>query len=100
MKHSTRRQGYSAFRAATPLMPLGALGLLLASCANVWNAGDLADWVRNRAADHGCQRESIALEDWYTETADGNVWHGTCRDADGNARSFGINVDSVWKPSQ
>jgi len=40
------------------------------------------------------------LDEWYTETAEGNVWRGTCRDARGNPKSFGIDVDPVWKPSK
>ena len=77
-----------------------AFGLLLSGCNNIWNAGDLAVWVQDRAVDQGCQRESIELDDWYTETAEGNVWRGTCRDSAGASMRFGINVDSVWKPSQ
>jgi hypothetical protein len=76
--------------------------LALSACANqgIWNAGDLADWVRDRAVDQGCQRDSIELESSYTETAAGNVWCGTCRDARGKTKSFGVNVDPVWKPSK
>lgn len=77
-----------------------AFGLLLSGCTNIWNASDLAAWVQDRAVDQGCQRESIELDDWYTETAEGNVWRGTCRDSAGTSLPFGINVDSVWKPSQ
>ncbi len=77
-----------------------AFALLLSGCARIWNASDLAAWVQDRAVDQGCQRESIELEDWYTETAEGNVWRGTCRDSAGASMRFGINVDSVWKPSQ
>lgn len=72
----------------------------LIGCTNIWNAGDLALWVKDRAVEQGCQRETIVLDEWYTETDQGNVWRGTCRDARGNAKSFGIAVDSVWKPSQ
>ncbi len=76
-----------------------ALLLLLASCTNIWNAGDLAVWVRDRAVAQGCQRETIELDEWYTAEPGGNVWHGTCQDAAGNKQSFGINIDRVWKPS-
>ena len=100
MQLGTEQQCYSRFRIATLSIPVGVLGLLLAGCTNIWNAGDLADWVRDRAADEGCQPASIQLEDWYTETADGNVWRGVCLDSAGNSKSFGINVDSVWTPSQ
>lgn len=75
--------------------------LFLAGCSkSIWNAGDLAQWVREQAVKEGCQQQTIKLHEWYTETKDGNVWHGTCLDASGNSKSFGINVDSVWKPSE
>lgn len=75
--------------------------LILSGCASsIWNAGDLAQWVRDQAVKQGCARETIVLEEWYTETEEGNVWHGTCSDSKGQERTFGINVDSVWKPSQ
>jgi hypothetical protein len=76
-----------------------ALPLLLTACSSIWNARDLAVWVRDRAAERGCQREMIELAEWYVEEAGRNIWHGTCRDARGNAQSFGINIDPVWKPS-
>ena len=65
----------------------------------LWNAGDLAVWLNDRAAEQGCQRETIELEEYYTETTEGNVWRGTCREAQGKINSFEINVDRVWKPS-
>ena len=75
--------------------------LTLSGCASsIWNAGDLAQWVRDQAALQGCQRDTIVLEEWYTQTDEGNVWHGTCKDTDGQHRNFGINVESVWKPSK
>ena len=75
--------------------------LALSGCASsIWNAGDLAQWVRDQAVLEGCQRETIVLEEWYTQTDEGNVWRGTCKGSDGTEQSFGINVDSVWKPSQ
>jgi hypothetical protein len=75
------------------------LAVFLYGCASIWNAGDLAIWVKDRAVAQGCQRGTIELEEWYTETVEGNVWNGTCRETPGNTKSFGINVDSVWKPS-
>ena len=80
------------------LMIIGAL--TLAGCSNIWNAGDLAVWVKDRATEQGCVRETINLEEWYVSTDEGNVWRGNCRNAQGAPKSFGINVDSVWTPSQ
>lgn len=77
-----------------------SVAVLLSACSSIWNAGDLIDWVRDRAVELGCQRETIQLEDWYAETPQGNVWRGHCRDAHGNTKSFGINVDPVWTPSK
>ena len=75
--------------------------LTLSGCASsIWNAGDLAQGVRDQAVLEGCQRDTIVLEEWYTETDEGNVWRGNCKDIEGQQRNFGINVDSVWKPSQ
>jgi len=74
--------------------------LWLSACSSIWNASDLAEWVKHRAVEQGCQRETIQLAEWYTETAEGNVWRGTCRDAHGSSKSFGIDVDPVWKPSK
>lgn len=74
--------------------------LLLAGCMpDIWNAGDLADWVRQEAVKQGCTRDSITLEDWYRSTAKGNIWHGSCRNAAGSEQGFAINVDPVWTPS-
>ena len=81
-------------------LPVVAFGLLLSGCTNIWNASDLALWVRDQAVDQGCQRDTVELEEWYTETVEGNVWRGICQDLAGNARSFGINIDSVWTPSE
>jgi hypothetical protein len=75
---------------------------LCPSCArsSIWNAGDLAEWVKNQAVQQGCERESIKLEEWYRNEDGRNVWHGTCRDPKtGKTRSFAIPVDSVWKQS-
>jgi hypothetical protein len=74
--------------------------LTLSACADIWNASDLALWVRDQAVAEGCERETIELDDWYTAEGEHNVWHGTCRDAQGNAKAFGINVDPVWTPSR
>lgn len=75
--------------------------LLLPGCSDaIWNAGDLAEWVRDRAEEQGCVRESIELEDWYREEPSGNNWHGVCTDAvTGNRKAFSIDVDPVWTPS-
>jgi uncharacterized protein YjbJ (UPF0337 family) len=74
--------------------------LILPACADIWNASDLALWVRDRAVAEGCQRETVELDDWYTLEAGHNVWHGTCRDGQGNDKAFGINVDPVWTSSR
>lgn len=85
-------------------MCLLALAVLtLGGCAGgIWNAGDLAVWVREQAVErHDCVASSIQLEEWYTAEETGNVWHGTCREAaTGETVGFGINVDSVWTPSE
>lgn len=79
----------------------GCLILVLsAGCTSIWNAGDLAAWVRDQAVKQGCERETIELEEWYITTADGNIWRGTCKDSTGNTKSFVINVGRVWKPSK
>lgn len=78
------------------------LAALLGSCSkSIWNAGDLAEWVKDQVVEeHNCQRDSIELEEWYRSEADGNVWHGHFLDPkSGEEKPFGINVDSVWKPS-
>jgi hypothetical protein len=76
-----------------------ALAVVAACTAGIWNAGDLVKWMKDRAVEQGCEPDSIALDEWYTETAEGNLWRGGCQDAQGNPKSFGINVDSVWEPS-
>ena len=73
--------------------------LVLSGCTGIWNASDLTVWVKDRAVAQGCQRETIVLDGWYEQTAEGNVWRGTCRDIGGNPKTFGINVDAVWTPS-
>ena len=74
---------------------------LATACTNdIWNASDLAEWVRDRAVEQGCEPESIELEDWYTSENDGNNWHGRCLKQGGAEQmDFSINVDSVWTPS-
>ena len=66
---------------------------------SIWNASDLAEWVREQAVRRGCQSGSITLEDWYRETESGNVWHGSCLDDAGESMTFAVNVDPVWTPS-
>ena len=79
---------------------VSALAALLSGCGpGIWNAGDLADWVREQAEKQGCERDSIQLEDWYAEEGGSNVWRGRCTGPDGQPMSFGIDVDPVWKPS-
>lgn len=89
--------GIDALRPASLAM---ATVLFIAGCSPIWNASDLADWVRDRAVEQGCQRETIELDEWYTQTREGNVWRGTCRDTQNDTKSFGINVDPVWTPSK
>ena len=75
--------------------------LALAGCNQIWNAGDLVEWVKQQAVKQGCDPATIEIDDWYTGTADGNVWMGTCTDAQsGDTIELAINVDSVWTPSQ
>ncbi len=78
----------------------GFVGALSAGCNDIWNAGDLAEWVREQAVKSGCETATIELEDWYREEPGGNVWHGTCRDrSTGEDMAFAIGVDKVWEPS-
>lgn len=66
----------------------------------IWNAGDLIDWVKDRATEQGCDRKSIELKEWYDNSPEGNVWQGSCVNAKtGKSMAIRINVDSVWKPS-
>lgn len=75
--------------------------LLLAGCNQIWNAGDLAEWVAVQAGNAGCDPSTIELDEWYVATEEGNVWSGTCVNATtGEDMPFGINVDSVWTPSE
>ena len=81
-------------------LPVTLSFTLQACMPSIWNAGDLADWVRGQAVEQGCQEDSVVLEDWYRETMHGNVWHGTCLKTTGEAQEFAVNVDSVWTPSE
>jgi len=74
---------------------------LITACTNdIWNAGDLAEWVRDQAVVQGCERDSIELEDWYRSESGSNNWHGQCLKQDGAGQlDFAVNVDSVWTPS-
>lgn len=97
---NTGRHTHSRCRRIGLALPATLLAALLSGCPRIWNASDLVVWVQDQAVDRGCQRETIELEEWYTGTAEGNVWRGTCTDSTGSPKSFGINVDPVWKPSQ
>ena len=84
----------------TLLACLVGVTLAVNGCAQIWNAGDLIEWVEDQAVKQGCSRDSIELEDWYRTEASGNVWQGTCQHRDdGRDLSFAIDVDPVWKPS-
>ena len=75
--------------------------LLLAACGGIWNAGDLHQWVEKQAIREGCEPGSIELDDWYSETREGNIWRGVCRDANSAEQiKLAISVDKVWTPSQ
>ena len=76
IKHFTSHHAFSCYRLSRLTLPVTALGLLLSGCTSIWNASDLAVWVRDQAVDQGCQRETIELENWYAKTAEGNVWRG------------------------
>ncbi len=91
-----RYTGLTAMKIATLTI---LVVVFMYGCPKIWNASDLAVWVKDRAVEQGCQRETIELEEWYTETAEGNVWRGTCRETRGNTKLFEINIDPVWKPS-
>jgi len=84
---------------ASALLAVGAT--LFGACGgSIWNAGDLAAWVRERAIEEGCEPGSIELEEWYRAEPAGNVWHGRCRSREtGAEQTFAIGVDAVWKPS-
>ena len=100
MKNLSKCAVRHTYHATLQLMTTTMLVVIFVTgCSSIWNASDLAAWVKERAAEQGCQRDTIELEEWYTTTAEGNVWRGNCRDAQGNAMSFGINVGKVWKPS-
>jgi hypothetical protein len=99
MHHQTRRFRYTNPTALAGKFLYIGVALVMFGCSNIWNAGDLAAWVTDQAVEQGCQRETIELEEWYTETTEGNVWRGTCRDTRDNTKTFGIHVDRVWKSS-
>ena len=99
MPCDSRLPGLTASYRWTALCIIG-FGISACTSSNIWNAGDLAVWVKDRAVERGCERQSIQLDEWYTETPEGNVWRGTCADGQGSAKSFGINVDPVWTPSE
>lgn len=64
-RHHQGRAFQYRLRGALRGKPLSLAGaLVLLGCASIWNAGDLAVWVKDRAVEQGCQREAIALEDW------------------------------------
>lgn len=73
----------------------------LVGCSNqIWNASDLVVWVKDRAVEKGCERQSIELKEWYDSDKSGNTWHGSCVSTQtGKRMTFGIDVDPVWKPS-
>ena len=82
-----------------PLVPL--MALVLTGCNQIWNAANLAEWVRVQAGDQGCDPATTELNEWVDATEDGNVWSGTCVNALSSASmSFGINVASVWTSSE
>ena len=65
------------------------------------NDGNLVEWVKQQAVAAGCDPDTLELDDWYTATADGNVWMGTCVDANsGDTRELAINVDGGVTTSQ
>lgn len=81
------------------IVPFGLL-LLVSSCANIWNGGDLQKWVYEQAVKSGCGPDSIVLDEWYTAENGHNIWHGTCNDKkSGDQTQLRIGVDKVWKPS-
>ena len=88
-------------RAAHLTMACLLFAFLATACMNdIWNAGDLADWVRDQAVEEGCERESIELDEWYTSENGRNNWQGHCQKHQGGEQmKFSINVDSVWTPS-
>ncbi len=100
MKHQAGRNPTGGDAARMFLTTAVAAPFFLAACTStsIWNAGDPAVWVRDRAVDQGCQRETIKLDDWYPAEAEANVWQGICQDPKGNEKAFGVNVDPVWKP--
>ncbi len=74
--------------------------VLLTGCGQIWNAGDLVEWVEQQAVLGGCDADSIELADWYVEKDGANVWQGTCvNEESGATMKLEIGIDSVWTPS-
>lgn len=88
-------------QSSVSIAAIAVAALVAAGCSNdIWNAGDLAEWVRDRAVEQGCERNSIELEDWYRDESGKNIWHGSCLDRKNRQRmDFAIDVDPVWTPS-
>lgn len=81
------------------VLPLAMLSLT--GCGQIWNAGDLAQWVRKQAIEAGCAPESIELAEWYVNRDGKNLWPVSCRSArDDTSMTLEIGVDEVWTPSQ
>lgn len=79
---------------------LVTLAVLVAGCTQIWNASDLADWVRVQAESEGCDPQTIELADWYEARGGENVWPGACVNAQsGETMNFAIGIDAVWTPS-
>ena len=73
---------------------------VLSGCTQISECGDLARWATQEAVDSGCVPDTIELNDWYSATAEGNVWFGECVDAQsGDMVELAIDVDCVWTPS-
>jgi hypothetical protein len=68
--------------------------------SKIWNAGDLAQWVKDQAVEQGFQRDSVQLDEWYREDGGQNVWHGRgINSKTGKKSEFEVPVDRVWTPS-
>ena len=79
-----------------------ALALLIAGCGpSIWNASDLAVWVRNEAVKKGCDPATVRIADWYVNRGGENVWPVECVHRESREpMKLDIGVDKVWKPSQ
>ena len=83
------------------LIVMLGLSLLASSCTNIWNGGDLQQWVHKQAVKSGCKADSVVLDDWYTPENGHNIWHGSCNDSNsGDQMQLQIGVDDVWTPSK